>query len=942
VDFRFRTLTTLPMSRFTASPLLSAAIVLAVGACAHAQGPDPAAAPEPVHAAAAEQLGEEPRIEAARPVAVAPSILGSARYDLPVEANQWVQTELDFLVNQRHEVIGTWLQRADYYQDWVRQVFAQMGVPRDLSHLAMVESGYLPTARSHAGAVGMWQFMSGTGKGLGLRVDDIVDERMDPVRSTYAAARHLRDLNQVYNGDWALAVAAYNAGTGRISRGLRTYNVASFWDLAQAGDLAEETKHYVPRLYAVTIIGHDPARFGYAAPEGLVRRFGYDSVRVDVMTPLAQLAETGGLPLGDLLELNPHLVRQTAPADYWVWTPKGTGAAVQAAFNASDFRRSGGYGIYLVRQGDDFSRLAAAAGLSVDQVRAMNPHLDPAGLARGQRLVFPVGVATLLAGRPAERVAVAHEEGGSRSRRSSSGNSSRGNGNAGNSDADDGSASSSDDSGRASKASTPADRSSSDDTGDRSTRSRRNDDGSSDSDRPRPREDARPRTFVHTVARGETLASLADRFGVPASRIRSLNELEPPRLHRGQKLRIPRPADEQSADSDRPSRGSRASEADARPRTFEHTVKRGETLASLADRFDVPASRIRSLNEMESSRVHAGQKLRIPRPAGEQTASADRSSRSRSPSSDDSDAPARSQRGSGQGDSESDRPSRQSAPRTFVHTVVRGETLAGLADRFDVPPSRIRSLNELESNRVHPGQKLRIPRPASEQAADSERPARPSSGSDGESSGSARSRERVADADHPSTRRGTSSDSETRSHDRSSDADRTDSSRRTSSSDRERSASSERSTSSRAHTGERTASSDRASSERHGSADRSASGERSGGGSKARSADEDGPVHRAASGERPTSGARGSSSSHNSTERLASADHPRRRDGAQGESRSRSSRFTEHTVKRGETLYSIARRYEVTVGQIRSANDMAADETLSPGRRLRIPGASER
>jgi membrane-bound lytic murein transglycosylase D len=913
VDFRFRTLPTLPMPRFTASPLLSAAIVLAVGACAHAQGPDPAAAPEPVHAAAAEQLGEEPRMETARAVAAAPSVLGSAKYDLPVEANQWVQTELDFLVNQRHEVIGGWLQRADFYQDWVRQVFQTVGVPQDLSHLAMVESGYLPTARSHAGAVGMWQFMAGTGKGLGLRVDEIVDERMDPVRSTYAAARHLRDLSQVYNGDWALAVAAYNAGTGRISRGLRTYNVGTFWELAQAGDLAEETKHYVPRLYAVTIIGHDPARFGYGAQAGLVRRFGYDSVRVDVMTPLAQLAESGGVPLGDLLELNPHLVRQTAPADYWVWTPRGTGTAVQAAFNASDFRRSGGYGFYLVRQGDDFTKLATAAGLSVDQVRAMNPHVEPAGLLHGQRLVFPVGVATLLAGRPVERVAAAREESSSRPRRSS-GNSNRGNGNAGNAgnaDADDASSSPSDDSGRAPKSSSAsADRSPSDDSTERTARSRRSEDASEDSDRPRARGDARPRTFVHTVARGETLASIAGRFDVPAARLRSLNELESSRVHTGQRLRIPRPADEQAADSDRPARGSRSADAPARPRTFEHTVKRGETLASLAERFDVPPSRIRSLNEMESSRVRPGQVLRIPRPADEQIAGADRAPR---PSRDSSDG-------------DSDRPSRPAAVRTFVHTVARGETLAGLAERFDVPPSRIRALNELESNRVHPGQKLRIPRPADEQTADADRPARRGGSSSADSE--TKPRERSADSDRPASReRAASTD---RASDRRPSADRTASADRNSSS--ERTASSERNASS----GRPTSSRRRSSSD----GDKPTASERSASSRRASSSDRESPepsshpsTSRARSGERVASadGASSSEGRRGSSERSSST-----------ETRRSQSRFTEHTVKRGDTLYSLARRYEVTVAQIRNANDMSAGETLSPGRHLRIPSASDR
>src|SRR5215207_554304 len=255
----------------------------------------PAQAPEPVGETF--ELGEE-----VKPAPVPVGLLGAASYDLPVTANRWVEMELSFLVNQRRDVVGRWLQRADRYDEWVREVFAGYGIPRDLHHLAMVESGYQPTVRSRAGAVGMWQFMPATGRGMGLRIDDTVDERMDPVRSTHAAARHLRDLHRDFGGDWSLAAAAYNAGGGRISRGMSRYGARDFWDLAERGDLAQETMHYVPRLYAVTIIAKDPQRFGYPAPSGLVRAFGYDSVRVDVQTPLSELARIGSLPLVELAE----------------------------------------------------------------------------------------------------------------------------------------------------------------------------------------------------------------------------------------------------------------------------------------------------------------------------------------------------------------------------------------------------------------------------------------------------------------------------------------------------------------------------------------------------------------------------------------------------------------------------------------------------------------
>ena len=148
------------------SPRPSPLLLLAIGACS----PRPArSAPEPVAAAAPEVLGES--ADAVREVAhaVARDLLGTAAYDLPLVANSWVEAELDFLVEQRREVIGRWLERGDVFEPHIKRVLVERGVPSDLYHLAMIESGFIPTARSHAGAVGLWQFMPATGRMMGLR-----------------------------------------------------------------------------------------------------------------------------------------------------------------------------------------------------------------------------------------------------------------------------------------------------------------------------------------------------------------------------------------------------------------------------------------------------------------------------------------------------------------------------------------------------------------------------------------------------------------------------------------------------------------------------------------------------------------------------------------------------------------------------------------------------
>jgi membrane-bound lytic murein transglycosylase D len=907
------------MSRSTLQPLAAAALLLAAMGCGGgrpATGPAPAPAP----AAGAEQLGREPAIEAARPVPVSSSLLGSAHYDLPLVANQWVAAELDFLVTQRHEVIGQWLQRADYYDEFVQDVFARYGIPKDLHHLAMVESGYTTGAHSRAGAVGMWQFMAGTARGMGLRVDDVVDERMDPVRATHAAARHLRDLNQAFNGDWALAVAAYNAGSGRISRGLRSYSVSNFWDLAQQGNLADETKRYVPRLYAVTIIAHDPARFGYAAPAGPVRRFAYDSVRVDVVTALTDLAGIGGLPLAELATLNPHLVRGLAPAGYWVWTPAGTGAATQQAFQSSEFRRSGGADFYTVRRGDDVAKLADLVGIPADRIREMNPRVVVGGsVASGQKLALPAAAARFLSARPVERVAVRDDStAGSDSttglvrRRDRS--QASGSGNATNDDTD-----------AAPRTTRTAN----------SGRSERTD---ASSERPARSEDAerqsRPRTSERTGT--ATRTGDADR---PA--------------------RAP-----ESSDDEKPAR-SAASTSTRSGRTSPDSEMPSSTRSARTGDSETPSPRsTRRASESGGDGDAAPAKPR--RTADGESASATRTrSGSRTASDDEAKPPRTSSRSAS-----SEGGSRTSGTREYV--VKEDETLFAIARRFGVTVTQIREANDLGSSSVRPGRKLRIPRSARADASDDDTPARERSPASSrarssESSGERRSGEssgerRSSEASSTRSRSGESSGERPRSGESSSERTRSEGSSASRTRSSGESARGEGSSSERSRTrasGESSSGKSSSSERRRAGADGERnSGERSSAGKpgseRAEPSRGEAARNARAAGERAaerTSGegasARTRRTSSDGDSKPAREGESARREGSssassrEGSSASRSeggrTRATEHTVKSGETLYSIARQYSVTVAALREANDLGERASIAPGRKLRIP-----
>lgn len=623
--------------------VLTLAALAALSACGGPARPVPTGpAPEP---AGAEQIGDAPDVAPGTPAATS-GLLGTARYDLPVEANSWVEAELQFLTGQRRSVIGRWLQRGELYGPWVQDVFASYGVPRDLHHLAMVESGYQPTARSRVGALGMWQFMPATGREMGLRIDALVDERMDPVRSTHAAARHLRDLHRRFRGDWALAAAAYNAGTGRISRALGRFGVSTYWDLLQVGDLASETEHYVPRLYAVTIIGRDPARFGYAPASGPVRRFAYDSVRVDVETPLAELARIGGLSLDELRSLNPHLKTGISPAGYVVWVPGGAGQATQLAFQASDFRRDGGHGRYAVRHGDDLGKLAELTGLTVDYIRELNPGVDPAAMRSGQRLVLPSAAARTLSARPAERVAAREEPTARESKSASSSRASR--------------------SGSAS-AETPQRT-----AGESRTAERSRESGSGES---------ASRSRVRSERTADAAPSASER-----------------RTSRG-------------GDSEKSSESASASRSASRDRTAaesrrgaarEHTVDAGETLWSIARRYDVSVDAVKSANEMDGETIRPGQTLRIPGAAASGSSGA--ASEPRTTTAE------RRRTRTAPEEKKGETPAARTAARFEEHVVKSGETLWSISRRYHTTVDSIVTANAMRDGQaIQPGQKLRIP-----------------------------------------------------------------------------------------------------------------------------------------------------------------------------------------------------------------------------------------
>ncbi len=235
-----------------------------------------------------------------------------------------------FQTGYRRAVVESWLARSGRYAEMIRDVLAQKGLPEDLLFTAMIESGFDPMAVSRAGAKGLWQFMASTARRYGLRVTPWLDERLDPEKSTWAAANYLRDLYAIF-GSWHLVQAAYNAGEMRVTRAIQGMRTSDFWQLSRSPLLADETKSFVASIQAAAIIARAPDRYGFSViPEDPLR---YDVIRVPPSTSLPKIASLAGLSDGALRLLNPELrLAQTPPGEvYALKVPDGMADRVKAA-----------------------------------------------------------------------------------------------------------------------------------------------------------------------------------------------------------------------------------------------------------------------------------------------------------------------------------------------------------------------------------------------------------------------------------------------------------------------------------------------------------------------------------------------------------------------------------------------------------------------------------
>ncbi len=294
------------------------------------------------------------------------------------------------------------MERQSRYAPMIHERLRAGGLPEDMIYLPLIESWYDPHAYSSAAAVGMWQFMATTARGVGMRVDWWVDERRDPVRSTDGAVAYLNQLRETFGGSIYLSAAAYNGGPGRISRGLvanastleGVAGEALFFALSENPQaLRAETRDYVPKLIAAALVGKDPQRYGVAAR--MVTPFLWDSVLVEPNVPLAAVAKAAGIPLDTVKDFNPQILRGMTPpsgAAIWLRMPMGSTAGFAAAFSALPADERAATKRVVTSSSDYIARIARTNGLTATQLNWYNPQatrLKNGNLHAGQRILVP-------------------------------------------------------------------------------------------------------------------------------------------------------------------------------------------------------------------------------------------------------------------------------------------------------------------------------------------------------------------------------------------------------------------------------------------------------------------------------------------------------------------------------------------------------------------------
>jgi membrane-bound lytic murein transglycosylase D len=333
-------------------------------------------------------------------------VAGEPAFDIPIIINGKVEQFVKYYQTRGRKVFNRWLARSKRYIPLMKELLREKGLPEDLVYLALIESGYNPRAYSRRQAMGLWQFRYHTGKRYGLKVDWWIDERRDPVKSTIAAARYLKDLYDRFEC-WYLAAAGYNAGEGKIQRAIKRYKTEDFWELTKYPYLKRETKNFIPKIIAAALIAKNPEEYGFSniSYEEPIR---FETVKVPDATDLRVIARASESTYEELKRLNPELRRWCTPPnypDYELKLPYGKKEIFLRNFSKIPPSKRVTFRRHVVRSGETLSHIALRYRTDIRAIMRMNRIRNLHSIRAGRSLIIPVrGSDKFERGKMAERL----------------------------------------------------------------------------------------------------------------------------------------------------------------------------------------------------------------------------------------------------------------------------------------------------------------------------------------------------------------------------------------------------------------------------------------------------------------------------------------------------------------------------------------------------------
>ncbi len=312
-------------------------------------------------------------------------------FDIPIVINEKVEHFIQYFQTTARNRFAGWLARSEKYIPFMKDLLRENGLPEDLVYMALIESGFNPYAYSRSKASGPWQFIYLTGKRYGLRSNWWIDERRDPEKSTIAAAKYLKDLYDMFEC-WYLAAAGYNAGEQKIVTAMQRYQTEDFWELTKYRYLKQETKDYVPQMIAAALIAKDPQKYGFLGIE-YEEPLRYEKVKVPEVTDLRLIARACEVTFDEIRELNPELSRWCTPPDfpdYEIKIPFGKKELFIKNFGILYSGEKFQFKTHVVKKGDTFSKIARLYRIDPEPILEINRLNKKSRLSAGTNLLIPL------------------------------------------------------------------------------------------------------------------------------------------------------------------------------------------------------------------------------------------------------------------------------------------------------------------------------------------------------------------------------------------------------------------------------------------------------------------------------------------------------------------------------------------------------------------------